>query len=71
MEVEAEEIKWFNKLLSQEIENMPKSEPEHLELFLDKYESTLHPTNSHILQVKLALAQFYGYARGYSLEGLI
>lgn len=69
MEVAAVEIKWFNQSLSKEIESLPKSGPEHLELFLSKYETTLHPTNSHILQVKFALVQFYGNARGFSLTG--
>lgn len=70
-EVDAMEIKWFNQSLTKEIESLPKSGPKHLELFLNKYEATLHPTNSHILQVKFALVQFYGNARGYSLAGSV
>jgi hypothetical protein len=71
MEVAAVEIKWFNQSLTKEIESLPKSGPEHLELFLNKYETTLHPTNSHILQVKFALVQFYGNAMGYNLAGIL
>jgi len=69
-EVPAEELQWLNQSITHEIETMNKSGPEHLEMFLEKYQGMLHPTSSHILQVKLALVQIYGNANGYLIQGI-
>jgi hypothetical protein len=67
-EVEAEELQWLHQSITNEIESLDKTGPEDLEMFLEKYQSMLHPTSSHILQVKFALTQIYGNALGYATE---
>lgn len=61
-----------------EIENLPKSSPYDLELFLEKYclrrngangEILLHANNTFVLQIKYALTQLYGNVSGFLLSG--
>lgn len=68
-EISAKQIKWGNNALQSEIGNLNKTDPTEFEQFLVKYETTLHPLNTHVIQIKYALTQLYGNIRGFSLGG--
>lgn len=67
--ISAKQIKWGNITLQTEIGNLNKSDPKEFEQFLIKYEAALHPSNTHVIQIKYALTQLYGNIRGFSLSG--
>lgn len=62
------QMAWGNDALKDEILQMDKTNPRNLEHFLEKYKETLHPKNSHVLEVKYALSQIYGNMAGYMLS---
>ncbi|XP_066994525.2 SET domain-containing protein SmydA-8 isoform X2 [Anabrus simplex] len=64
------QIAWGNDSIRQEIEALDKTKMEALENFLEKYSNALHPTNSHVVEVKYALTQGYGNLVGYTLPEL-
>lgn len=67
-EIPAKQIKGGNAALQSEIANLNRN-PKEFERFLVKYAETLHPFNSHVVQIKYALTQLYGNVRGFMLVG--
>lgn len=68
-EIQAKQIKWGNTALQTEIAKLNRNEPKEFEQFLIKYADTIHPLNSHAIQIKYALTQLYGNVRGFTLSG--
>lgn len=63
------QVQGGNRALSDELDKMERRSPRPLEEWLQKYEETLHPRNTHVLQVKYALIQLYGNVGGFYLHG--
>lgn len=63
--ITAKLINYGNRSIQEEIENLNKFSPKVLEEFIIKFENMLHPTNTHILEVKYALTQLYGNIEGF------
>jgi hypothetical protein len=66
----SKQISWGNQALQQELEQLDKRGPHHLEAFLERYDKLLLPSNGHALQAKLALTQIYGNTQGFLLQVL-
>ncbi|XP_037033385.1 SET domain-containing protein SmydA-8-like [Bradysia coprophila] len=66
-EISAKQIKCGNAALQNEIAKLSRNDPREFEQFLIKYAETLHPLNSHVMQIKYALTQLYGNVPGFTL----
>nr|XP_022917616.1 protein msta isoform X1 [Onthophagus taurus] len=66
----AKQYSYGNETLKNEILRLDKKNPKKFEEFLEKYKDILHPTNSHVLEVKYALSQMHGNMDGFLLTDL-
>ncbi|XP_077295843.1 SET domain-containing protein SmydA-8-like [Arctopsyche grandis] len=69
-QVQAKQMTWGNEAILKDIRILDKTNPKDLEEYIIKYEQALHPSNYHVIDVKLLLTQMYGWLPGFTYSEL-